>query len=305
MATFDPNVMRKTMKRLNKGWLAAAAMLVAAGAQASTGVLDFESFTITYETSGLWDQLDYTSDNSSIYRGGTYDNATGTLSGDTSGVKFSNGYATFGNTYKGYVVGSYGGEGTVSLNANTTYSIQAKDGWQLQNISVSQGPTGRYAELNGGTVSFSTTGNATTVGGKPLITDTRINKTPDLTSPALTTGSFNVTDTRLAFGNGVTSSQQDIYDSNGNVTGYTSHVGLANNVTPLTAMNGSFSLALSATTNNPSQIAYIAGVSSGLAFNVNAIRAIAPVPEPESYAMFAAGFGAIGALARRRSKKAA
>ena len=46
----------------------------------------------------------------------------------------------------------------------------------------------------------------------------------------------------------------------------------------------------------------IAGVSYGAAYNGSINVAIAPVPEPESYAMLLAGLGVMGAIAVRRNK---
>jgi hypothetical protein len=290
---------------LKTGIVAVLALACALDARAATGVMEFEGFTITYDGNGLWDDPG----NRTLERNGTFaDQMTDALGGSAvmkqGGVRYSEGYATFGAA-RPTALQSYAGQGNEALHSAFSYTVRAKPGWELSTVYARQTQTGTYLDFLGGTTSMSGAGTASASGGAFTYADSARSRSPDSPAGPVTTGTWSLAYAETAHGNGTTSVSIPVHDGNGRVTGYSvSYVVAGSYAAPLTAMTGSFTEELFASTTDCSQFAYASATDGAFYVGATAVRSISVVPEPKPYVMLAASLAVIGFAVRREQKKA-
>ena len=292
----------RPVKRVKIGMMAAAAMLATSGAQAASGVMDFEGFTITYDSSGQWSQGGKTDESAFLLADTVYD-MYGSHQLDT-GVRQDIGTASFG-TSAPLEVKAYGGQTFDALNSSFKYTIQAKAGWELSSAFVSLYQSGTFLEFKGGSVSISGAGNGGATGGHPWDVEAQTNYFPAVSSASQNAGTWGTNFSQYGSGNNAVANSEWTFDSHGNLTVQTVRYAIDNVLTPFTSMGAGFNQMLSASTTTAPQVAFIDGTPGEFSINVTALRSVSPVPESDAYAMVAASLGLIGFAARRKAKKAA
>jgi len=282
--------------------LAVVAMLAAGGAHAASGVLDFDGYTVHYTSSGQWDGLPTYSQTTDQYRDYGRDAYTGQEYTLASGVDVNFGQAAFGSPTP-LDIGSHG-----TLHSSFTYTIAAKPGWQLGQVSVSQYLEGTYLQTGGGAVVVDSQGSGSAQGGE-VYTVHDASLTPEVVLPSHTAGTWYATSLQSGRGNDLV--WDILYTSDGrDKTGYQFTWGISErNIThdfdPLTSLGASFSQTLSASTADGSWLHYNEGVYGQFFLSATALRNVSPVPEPDTYVLVAASLGVLGGLARRRAGRAA
>ena len=293
------------MARWKNGLAAALVMLAAGSGHAASGVLDFDGFTISYTNSGEWNWAGTFSQQTQPYRDGGLDAHTGQPYTTATGVDGNYGDAVFG-TARPFELASRGGQGSISLDASFTYTVAAKTGWQLSDVSAWYYHQGTYREAGGGAVVIDTRSNVSSQGGDTYRRG-NTSKTPTIVSPSETSGTWY--GDALHGGSGGELRYDIRYTgTGGEETGYDAkwsiaHRDFAQNLDPMTSVSGSFSRTLSVTSTDASQLAFIDGVSGPFGISVLALRSVSPIPEPDTYVLVAASFGMMGCLARRRAQR--
>jgi hypothetical protein len=292
------------MKKMKMTMLVALTMLTATGARAGSGVLDFSGFTITYHGDGQWAEGSKTDEYGGTMANTSYDLLLNIVPTTVpGGVRYASGNANFGVSVAP-VLQSYGGNGTEAIHSSFSYTVQAKPGWQLSQVMAYQQQQGTWLQFNGGKASASGAGTVFADGGYFATKDSFLSKKQTVSFDGLASGTWRSSYFVDAFANGRVIKEVYRYDADGNQIGYSELVSVEDTYQPLTAMSGSFSQSLSAATTAAMQNAYVAGGPGDFYISAAAMQNIAPVPEPDTYGMMAAGFALFGVLARSRQRAA-
>lgn len=294
--------------------LLAAALIPAAGAAVPTITYEFTGYTLTL--GGLGFTSNQTYDNS-----GSYVNSSILLGAEGGGGLVYVPGDTVANYNSGRVSASFSSAGKASsvvnriaapVSSSFSWSVEAKDGWQLESVSSSYSANGYYYQNGGGFTPVTGSVTSSPTGGTApdpfLNRPAEVTRRVDSQDGDYAEGYWTFSGSSRLTGNRVEQRSGEIRGADGSLQGFSESFSLSSGVTPLTSVSGTAQWLASAAISETAYSwadSFMQHYGGSFMLDAVAIQSVSPVPEPSTYAMMGFGLGLVGLIARRRGTPAA